>query len=76
MTSKDETISVNVRINPSKASKRTRNRVKEGGPEFAMFHLNTNRAGSVLLRSPKTGWFGWLPKDEVFIEQKVTSDAG
>lgn len=53
-----------VKINPGAASKRTRNRVKEGGPEFDFFE-NINRPGWLLLRSPKTGWFGWLPLEEI-----------
>ncbi len=56
-----------VKINPNTATKRTRNRVKEGGPEFDFFD-NKNRADSILLRSPKTGWFGWLPLNEVVCE--------
>ena len=53
-----------VKINHHAASARTRNRVKEGGPEFDFFE-NGNRPGWILLRSPKTGWFGWLPLDEI-----------
>jgi len=58
---------VSVTINHNAATKRTRNRVKEGGPIFEFFD-NTNRPDSILLRSPKTGWFGWLPKSEVTLE--------
>lgn len=56
-----------VKINPNTATKRTRKRVKECGPEFDFFD-NKNRADSILLRSPKTGWFGWLPLNEVVCE--------
>ena len=56
-----------VKIDQNTATKRTRNRVKEGGPEFDFFD-NKNRADSILLRSPKTGWFGWLPLSEVVCE--------
>ena len=59
---------VRVAINPNAASKRTRNRVKEGGPEFERFK-NDARAGEVLLRSKKTGWFGWLPLNEIKVEE-------
>jgi hypothetical protein len=55
---------VHVKINHSTASKRTRNRVREGGPEFQYF-INTNRIDSILLRSEKTGWMGWLPLSEI-----------
>jgi hypothetical protein len=68
MKASEETTLVCVKINPNKASLRTRNRVKEGGPDFAMYE-NSNRPGSVLLRSPKTGWFGWLPLNEIVINE-------
>lgn len=55
---------IKLRINPNTASKRTRNRVKESGPEFELFK-NDARSGEVLLRSRKTGWFGWLPLREI-----------
>lgn len=51
-------------INPNTATKRTRNRVKEGGPLFQFFE-NKNRDGEILLRSEKTGWYGWLPLTEI-----------
>lgn len=62
-----------VAINPQSASKRTRNRVKEGGPDFTFVKRgtdNTFRSDSVLLRSPKTGWFGWLPLGEIKIRKR------
>jgi hypothetical protein len=62
-----------VKINPNTATKRTRNRVKEGGPEFDFFD-NKNRADSILLRSPKTGWFGWLPLNEVVCEAVLSEN--
>jgi hypothetical protein len=55
---------VRVKINPNTACKRTRNRVKENGPLFEWFD-NSNRPGEILLRGPLTGWFGWLPLDEI-----------
>ena len=63
---------VRVKINHNAASKRTRNRVKENGPEFDFFE-NTNRSDSILLRSERTGWMGWLPLDEIEWEI-VTAD--
>lgn len=68
MKANEKTTSVQVKINPNKASLRTRNRVKEGGPDFEKYE-NSNRTGSVLLRSPKTGWFGWLQLDEIEINE-------
>ena len=53
-----------VRIRPGVATARTRRRVKNDGPFFEWFD-NLNRPGSILLRSPVTGWFGWLPLDEI-----------
>lgn len=53
-----------VRINARTASKRTRIKVKSSGPEFQYF-INTNRTDSILLRSEKTGWMGWLPLSEI-----------
>lgn len=63
-----------VSINPQAASKRTRNRVKEGGPDFTFVKRgtdNTFRCDSVLLRSPNTGWFGWLPLEEIKMRKHV-----
>lgn len=57
-----------IAINPNKASKRTRNRVKEAGGAF-IYHKNSNRPGSILLKSQNTGWFGWLPLDEIRIDR-------
>lgn len=47
------------------ATKRTRNRVKEGGPVFEFFDNAHARPGELLLRSPKTQWLGWLPISEI-----------
>ena len=55
---------VSIKINPAAASKKTRQRVKQGGPIFE-FYSNTNRADSILVRSEKTGWMGWLPLREI-----------
>jgi hypothetical protein len=59
---------VKIAINPGKASKRTRKRVKDAGGMF-IYHKNTNRPGSILLKSRDTGWFGWLPLDEIRIDR-------
>jgi hypothetical protein len=56
-----------IKIDPNKAKVRTRRRVKENGPLFEFFE-NTKRTDSILLRSPKTGWMGWLPLDEIKFE--------
>jgi hypothetical protein len=56
-----------IKIDPHKAKVRTRRRVKENGPLFEFFE-NTKRTDSILLRSPKTGWMGWLPLDEIKFE--------
>lgn len=61
--------------NHQKASRRTRNRINEAGPTFILEKENGHhRHNQMLLRSTKTGWFGWLPKDEVVIvsQQEVT----
>lgn len=57
--------------NPQTASKRTRNRINEAGPNFILekeFRLHP--PNEMLLRSTKTGWFGWLPKQEVIVLKK------
>jgi hypothetical protein len=53
-----------VKIVHHAASLRTRKIVKKSGPFFEWFE-NVNRTDSILLRSPKTGWSGWLPLDEI-----------
>jgi len=67
------------------ASKRTRNRIRENGPTFTF--VKKGRPASltgdgVLLRSKRTGWFGWLPLEEVdmvhdkdFSQQVVVEDS-
>jgi len=55
---------LHVWVNSNAASKRTRKRIKECGPLFE-FIKNENRDGEILLRSEKTGWFGWLPLREI-----------
>lgn len=54
--------------NSQTASKRTRNRINEAGPEFILEKdFSPHRPDQILLRSTKTGWFGWLPKQEIII---------
>lgn len=53
-----------VRVVGSAASARTRKIVKRGGPFFEWYE-NINRTDAILLRSPVTGWFGWLPLNEI-----------
>jgi hypothetical protein len=70
MTAPDPQITeeVFITINGQTASKRTRNRVKEHGPEFFMIP-NPNRVNQVLLKSINNKWFGWLPLDEIKIKK-------
>lgn len=57
-----------IKKNPQTASGRTRNRVNEAGPHFILEKESSqNRPNEILLRSTKTGWFGWLPKHEIII---------
>lgn len=45
--------------NPQTASKRTRNRINEAGPNFILEkEFGSHRPDEMLLRSTKTGWFG------------------
>jgi hypothetical protein len=55
------------------ASVRTKNRVKEHGPFFeikdaasSVIALNDNEG--LLVESRKDNWIGWLPADEVIID--------
>lgn len=66
-------IILTIKKNGQTASGRTRNRINEAGPDFE-FIENSNRPGSILLRSLKTNWFGWLPENEIIItkEQEVS----
>jgi len=59
-------IILTIKKNGQTASGRTRNRINEAGPDFE-FIQNLNRPGSLLLRSLKTNWFGWLPESEIKI---------
>ena len=53
-----------IMISPTnKASRRTKNRVKEHGPGFE--HVDV-RNGSWLLSAGE--WFGWLPRNEFHVE--------
>lgn len=58
-----------IKKNGQTASCRTRNRINEAGPDFE-FIANSNRPGSILLKSFKTNWFGWLPEDQIIILQR------
>jgi hypothetical protein len=62
-------IILTLKINGQTASKRTRNRIKEAGPDF-IFEDNPNRPNSILVKSITTGWFGWLPKNEIVIKSR------
>lgn len=57
---------VTIKTNGQTASKRTRNRIKENGPEFEII-ANTNRKNETLLRSINSRWLGWLPNNEFII---------
>ena len=58
-----------VKKNGQTASLRTRNRVNYNGPDFE-FIENSNRPGSILLKSLKTNWLGWLPENEIIISKQ------
>jgi len=58
-----------IKKNGQTASRRTRNRINETGPDFELIE-NSNRPGSILLRSLKTNWFGWLPLNQIIIEKR------
>lgn len=66
---------VMVKINGQAASLRTRNRVKENGPEFIVkkvgaAHLSLGGVTpAVLLESRTTKWVGWLPKKEIVVSR-------
>lgn len=57
---------VTIKINGQTASKRTRNRIKENGPDFELKD-SSNRNNQTLLKSINGGWFGWLPDNEFVI---------
>ena len=51
----------------SKASQRTKNRIREHGPVFKLQGADETLSGEqLLLRAGE--WFGWLPRDEFHIE--------
>ena len=64
-----------VKTNGQTASKRTRNRVKENGPEFTFIRAGTPSLPSigsgpaVLLESQRTRWMGWLPAGEISVSR-------
>jgi hypothetical protein len=58
-----------VKKNGQTASLRTRNRINDNGPDFE-FIENPNRPGSILLKSLKTNWLGWLPENEIIISKQ------
>jgi hypothetical protein len=62
-------IILTINKNGQTASLRTRNRVNDNGPEF-QFIENQNRPGSILLKSTKTNWLGWLPENEIVIKSR------
>jgi hypothetical protein len=51
------------------ASKRTRERIAQHGPTFDVqrtdWPIAMNGAQSILVKSIKSGWLGWLPLNEV-----------
>jgi hypothetical protein len=66
-------IILTIKKNGQTASLRTRNRVNDNGPEF-QFIENLNRPGSILLKSIKTNWLGWLPENEIVIKSRRVSE--
>ena len=63
-----------VAVNATVAGVRTRRRVKQNGPVFDWYE-NLNRTDAILLRSPSTGWMGWLPLNEIVISDISTVSA-
>ena len=65
---------LNISFN-SKASSRTKGRVREHGPLFVFFKETKSFRGAgilssrecILIGSLSTGWDGWLPADELEI---------
>lgn len=60
---------ITINKNGQTASLRTRNRINDNGPDFE-FIENSNRPGSILLKSLKTNWLGWLPENEIIISKQ------
>jgi len=57
-----------ITINGQTASKRTRNRVREHGPQFLLSpNTSPHQPDSVLIFSCVTKWSGWIPKNEIKI---------
>lgn len=55
-----------VQLKPNKfATQRTKNRIKENGPTFALEQELNPKPGWVLLKSMTTSWLGWLPIGEI-----------
>ena len=58
----------------AKASSRTKNRIREHGPEFthrrgpSVPRFSGNRGVEWILLTSEDGWFGWLPVDEINTE--------
>tara|TARA_Y100000310_G_scaffold52843_2_gene48508 strand:- start:2340 stop:2531 length:192 start_codon:yes stop_codon:yes gene_type:complete len=54
-----------IKIKPTaKASKRTKERIKQHGPTFWLESKAIDAFRSEWLLKSKTGWFGWLPLNE------------
>ena len=60
---------ITIKKNGQTASLRTRNRINDNGSDFE-FIENSNRPGSILLKSLKTNWLGWLPENEIIISKQ------
>lgn len=56
------------------AHMRTKNRVRDNGPVFVLMkeldNLNFFEGKGILVRSLKTEWFGWLPIEQLEIEDQ------
>lgn len=63
---------MNITIKPKiNASNRTKNRLREHGPEFIQELPNTfnvTNSDEILVMSVKDKWQGWLPVSELIIE--------
>ena len=62
-----------MRIQSNKVSSlRTRDRIRENGPSFTLIKeedevICLDNLEGVLVRSNRTGWEGWFPRDEITI---------